>query len=654
MKISVSAIGLSIFLFAVQPGEASERTLVHILDYLARDYRGAVVDSRVVSVPEYTEQVEFIEKACQIGFRAPNQVLADSVNTGLKSLRTLVLEKEDAEIVSRKALELRRLTIAASGMATSPTQWPNLGKGSRLFSENCNACHGPEGKGDGPSGSQLDPPPANFHDQERMQHLSPFQIFNTIRLGVDGTGMPPFPNLSENDIWDLAFFIASLRHAQDSLLIRHADVDIPRFDLHTISTFSDADLDSLLPTGDRSVAIASIRLESAREDASAARYLDQSLSRLDKTLQLYRSGEKEKAHDTAILAYLEGIEPLEPRLRSLHPDFVMELEEAMGRVRRALKLGVSTEDLGKDIAAAKILITRADGLLSRRSLPPWSIFFISAGILLRESFEAILVIVALLGIIRSGGSRSAAAFVHGGWLIAVGLGFFTWFFSGWLTRISGAGREMTEGVSSLIAVVVLLYMGFWMHSKSEIGKWTSFIHKKVSSFSSHGSLLGLGAFSFLVVFREAFETVLFLSALSFEGKGNAILGGVAFSLCLSIVVAWVFMKFSRRIPVHLFFSISSFVMAMLSVILVGKGFRAFQETGTLTVTPFPWSFRLDTLGIYPSFETWIGQGVIIIGAAILLSTRLGRKQSRPPSEPRNALPGSGGPSELVRLGPEAG
>ena len=74
----------------------------------------------------------------------------------------------------------------------------------------------------------------------------------------------------------------------------------------------------------------------------------------------------------------------------------------------------------------------------------------------------------MLGVLRVGGERRAKLWGHGGWVGALLMGGLVWIFSGWILTISGAGRELMEGITSLVAVLVLLYVGFWLHSKTEI------------------------------------------------------------------------------------------------------------------------------------------------------------------------------------------
>src|SRR5262249_30194736 len=144
------------------------------------------------------------------------------------------------------------------------------------------------------------------------------------------------------------------------------------------------------------------------------------------------------------------------------------------------------------ISAALTELNIADEVLSKKEGSSWITFTVAAGIFLREAFEAALILITLLGIIRSIGSKKAALFVHLGWILAVLCGIAAWFFSGWLMLVSGARRELLEGGISLLAVFVLLYFGFWLHRKAEIGKWNAFIKDLVKSATENGKLIGLG------------------------------------------------------------------------------------------------------------------------------------------------------------------
>jgi high-affinity iron transporter len=200
--------------------------------------------------------------------------------------------------------------------------------------------------------------------------------------------------------------------------------------------------------------------------------------------------------------------------------------------------------------------------------------------------------------------------------------------SRYLVEISGANREITEGVTALVAAAMLMYVGYWLHSKSHSQAWQRFIGDKLSGALSAGTVWTLALVSFLAVYREAFETVLFYQALSTQAgpQGqSALLGGVAVGAMSLVALAWVILRASIRLPIGLFFSVSGVVLLGLAVIFTGQGIAALQEAGTVEADPVG-SLRVPLLGIYPTMQTLSAQaGAIVVGAFVLW--RAGRSRS---------------------------
>lgn len=605
------AVLISSVMAQAAPPERSPRFLVHLLDYLAKDYGGAVAQGKVLSESEYHEQVEFSRSALETNQRLAETQGAPEIATKLKTLNHLITEKADAERVSQLAREIQAKVIQVARVEVAPLHWPSLQHGKHIFAQNCVACHGASGAGDGIAGKSLDPKPANFLD-DHMREVSPFQAFNTIRLGVPGTGMPPFRTLSDKEAWDVAFYVVSLRYGQVAKKSRELDSHTLK-DVATLSDDKLGDSLTLRDTKERTQVIASLRSHSDDDDSGGGS-LTIACDQLDEAMKDYEAGQVDTAKTKALKAYLEGIEPVEPRLKASDPDAVTALETKMADVRSAIEGKATFSIVQAKVAAAKSEIAVARKLLSNTDMSPWIAFMAAAAILLREGFEAVLVIIALLGVIRASGSKRAAAWVHGGWVSALGLGAIAWIFSGWLMGISGAQRETLEGATSLFAVVVLLFVGFWLHSQTEIGRWKAFIHGKVQKALDGKNLWALASISFVAVFREAFETVLFLRAIWLEGGDGAkiaMTAGVLSSLALVIAMAWAILKYSAKLPIRRLFEASALVMAALALILTGKGLHSFQETGTLSVTSTPGVLHATLLGVYPTWETLVSQVMIL-------------------------------------------
>ncbi|MBN8555440.1 MAG: cytochrome c/FTR1 family iron permease [Deltaproteobacteria bacterium] len=595
--------------------EKSPRALVHLLDYLASDYGGAVQNGKVTNEGEYQEQVEFVNLVVEISSALSFQK-DPSVPANILKLKQKILNKASAGEVAALALSIKKDVVSITHLPTTPKVWPSLTKGKNLFVANCTSCHGVTGHGDGPAAVALNPKPANFHDDELMQSVSAFKAFNVIKVGIPGTGMAPFPALSEEDIWNLSFYLLSLRHEEQK-----KNSSPPTLSLAEVSTSSDLELLSKMNGKDDDEKKASlIALRLHEDDGSGTGGLKFARVQLDNSLQAYKDKEFESAKSLAISAYLEGIELIEPKLRSRDQNLLGTIEKRMAEVRSAIASQTSFENVEATIISAKETINEVDAVLSREESSPWLTFSMSSGILFREGFEALLIILAILGVIRAVGAQRAARSVHSGWIVGILLGIVCWFFSGWLIGISGAQREYTEGIASLLAVTVLLYMGFWLHSRTEISRWTSFIDGRVRQALEGGSRWGLFTLAFIAVFREAFETVLFLRAIWIEGGGDtkaAMTAGVIFALAAVIFLGWLLLKYSVRLPIRQLFSASSVIMGILSVILVGKGFHSLQETGMISATIFSFPLQLPLFGVFPTIETVLAQGATLVGCAAL-------------------------------------
>src|SRR5699024_10284664 len=196
-------------------------------------------------------------------------------------------------------------------------------------------------------------------------------------------------------------------------------------------------------------------------------------------------------------------------------------------------------------------------------------------------------------------SRKALPWLHGGWITAVICGIAGWFLSDYIIQFGGKNREVMEGLVSLLAVLILIYVGFWLHNQTHAKKWTIFIKDKIGGYLNKDRMFGLAAFSFMVVFREAFEVILFLQAISLEAgdqNQSAIGLGVLAAVLIIAIIALAFLKYSKKIPVRQLFRYSSWIIVLLAIILIGKGFHALQESGWISVTNLSASLRAEWLG----------------------------------------------------------
>ena len=600
---------------------ADARLIVHLTDYLANDYAGAVSEERkILSQGEYDEQVEFSQHVLEAGRKEPKINGDAQLMAKLYDLSHSIREKNPPSVVVPQARFIQKEVIRISGIALSPKSWPDLNRGKVLFDQNCVSCHGRDGRGDGPDGVDLDPKPANFHDEERGQLLSPFAAFNTIRLGVSGTGMPSF-DLPDEDIWALAFYVNSFRHGGATPAVaslKFADEDL----LSKVSSMSDPELLAHLEGKGEAAAENLRKVRTQVVALGPTDHLSRTAALLSEALAAMREGKKDLAVKLALESYLKGIEPIEHKISATDSSFVTRIENAMARFREALK----TEDEGQTMTAHAAVLTELGAirqLLSGSKTTPAVAFTSGFSIILREGFEAVLVILAILGVGKASNSKVVVGAIHSGWITSLVLGIGGWFLSGWLIELSGMGREMMEGFTSLFAVFVLLFVGFWMHRQTELKRWQEFINVKVRNLTQAKNLVGLFALSFIVSFREVIETVLFLRSVASEseaGTNTYLLAGVVLAFAIIFVVSVLITRYRNKVSLQKYFNLSSVLMMALATVLAGKGVHSLQEAGVVEVSIFPVNLRSEYLGIYPSWQVILTQLIVLTLAVVTWKT----------------------------------
>jgi high-affinity iron transporter len=615
-------IAIALLYNQVSASDAEQsRLLVHALSYLANDYGHAVDNNRtVLSETEYKEMKEFSESALKS--YAENARLwknADTATIGkhMRRIAAYVVEKETPEKLQLLATETRALVLKASGLSISPEKYPNLANGKKVFALECAKCHGDNGYGDGKEGIGLEPAPRNFHEESRIGGISPFAAFNTVRLGVEGTGMKAHPALSDDEVWDVSWYVIALRYTKDAEDIK----EDKRYTLEQLANTTDNILKSRYKLTGKE--IAQLRLQ--QPEMKNNTFLSIAVTNLDNALKAYINGDYTGAGDAAALAYLEGVEPVELSLRASDPQLAERLERQLLGVRKLITDRVLETQLSDSVAAAKITLAQAGEVLDNKEYSFAMAFFMAASILLREGLEAFLVIMVILSILNKAALRSSKKYVHAGWITAVLIGVGLWFASAQLIQ-QGKGMtriEIIEGAVSLLAVVMLLYIGFWLHNKSEIEKWKAYVAKMVKNAMDSRSAFWLVGLSFFVVFREVFESVLFLSAINIESKGTqemALGAGVLSAFLLVIAFAFIVLRFSAKLPIPKLFRISSIMMGILSIVLIGKGIHSFQEIGAVPVHGIPF-IRIELLGVFPTIESLAAQVLVTIGVYFLLRTK---------------------------------
>jgi len=617
-----------IFVFLSRPLMADTQQLLQLIDYVGVDYSGAVHNGDVISPGEYAEMVDFSAGILQKMSDLPDvgsspEQFKSELTENAKQLATWVEQKVAAKKIKTLTSSMHHKIINAYQIKVVPRKQPDLIKAKLLYAEHCASCHGVDGYGDGPAAVGMEPPAINFHDIERYQQRTLFGLHSTITRGVSDTAMGAYDQLSDSDRWSLAFYVGSMAQVSSAEALSAVDLSThPLMDVSKLTiTTPDQATDLYGETGAQVMAYLRQHPEMFFDKGSKLAFSKQ---RLADALLAYKNNDHKKAYQLAVEAYLEGFELVEQNVSAFDKTLRLEIEISMTGLRNKIRSAESIAVIEAEIAMINEKLDKADSILNTRHLSGEAAFASAFFILLREGLEALLIVAALVAFLTRTKRPDGLKYIHIGWISALMLGGLTWWASVSFIDISGASREITEGIAAIVAAVVLLYVGFWMHDKTSAANWKKFIDDNMQKALTSGTLWTLTGLSFIAVYREAFETILFYQALwvqvDADGESMAFSGFLT-AVAVLAVVGWLIMRYSVRLPLRQFFAVTGGLMFVLAVVFAGKGVAALQEAGVIISSPVNF-VRIDLLGIYPNL-----QGLLVQLALVVLAAYLWNKKS---------------------------
>ncbi len=592
------------------------QAIVHMLDYVGVDYPESVQNGQVTKPEEYAEQRDFAAQALTLLGQLPAVSEQDVLVQQARELLTQIEAKASGDVISTLANQLLVHVIESWKLSVAPRQAPNLRRGETLFVQYCAACHGTQGKGDGPLAKGMDPAPRNFHDETRMRQRSLYGLYNTITLGVRGTPMRAFGELSEADRWALTFFAAGLR-TDPSMVTKGEELwrqGLGKAEFSTLRIFVMTTPAQQAPAGSSLDAVRAYLMQQPHAlEAGAHEPLIFSRMKTEESALAYANGNKEEAVRLAIAAYLEGVELIESALNNVDASLRVDIEREMMSLRTAIAEGSSADAVTAQATKITALLDQAAERLSSSTVSPNTAFVSSLVILLREGLESILIISTIVAFVLRTGRRDALPYIHLGWIGAMVLGAITWILARYMLSISGANREVTEGLTALLAAAMLLYVGWWLHSRSNAQAWNRYVREQLNSALATQTLWTMAGLTFLVVYREFFEVILFYETLWSQAGAighTAVVWGVAIAAVLLVLIGGMILRYSVRLPIGPFFTVASSLLAVMAVIFVGNGITALQAAGVLDVTNVRF-ISLPLLGIHPTVQSLVPQALIL-------------------------------------------
>jgi high-affinity iron transporter len=570
--------------------EGKIKKIVMMLNIVAKEYTEGISPSGdILIAAEYEESQVFLDQAFERFNKLPAPPKSPEVVKIIKgqfvSMKKDIKSKVDPRNVRSLVSTINSsiLEIYEIKINVSPVTPVSLANGKLIFEKNCWVCHGMTGQADGPLASQLDPAPAILADPNLTgdEHSVAYDNFQVINVGIANTGMVGWADiLSEPEIWDVTYYVRSFSNK---------NVTIPLVSAGIISQGKNN-------TGSEQAKTTIIEVKSL----------------LDLSLNTYKEKLVDDAADQAFDAYL-AYEGIESGLIGKKKELGLRLESAFGRYRGEMKRGADIVQIEKinsslhhDLDEALEVLTKETGF--------WGLFIQSFSIIVREGFEAILIIAALIAFLVKSRNEDKLKSIYIGVFLGIIGSLITAYVVHEILHITAANQEVMEGWIMLVAVVVLFWVSYWLVSKIEAEKWQSYITGKMKRAITTGSVFTLGAVAFLSVYREGFETVLFYKALYlYAGPSSAGIMPGFFAGCLVLaVVYYMINQLGVRIPIKWFFAFTSVFLYYMAFTFMGKGLHELQMGQQIAMTSIPGFPTISWMGVYPSWETVIGQGILVL------------------------------------------
>ena len=580
----LAAIAAAAFATCAIAQESPAKRLGNIVAVAVEEYgKGVDAHGRLVMPDEYSETVDFLADARATAVRL-NGADAPAIRALLDSLSAAVHDT----VPPARLASLHQRFVAALGEAAAidlPARPIDLVDGRAVYAARCASCHGDRGLGDGPAAAGIRPPPPAIGDPSVMRGVSPALLYRVVSAGVPGTAMPAWgETLTAEQRWNVVGYVLSLQ-------------------------------------GVRAVCATCAASASASIGVMAA---------LDAAVAAARTGRASDAQERAVDAYL-AFEPMETAARAKSPGLVSAMERRFADFRAQIVAGdVPNATRTRDAIAATL--PAVSGVTERTS-GTWEAFLQSFVIIVREGFEAILVIGAIVAFLVKTGHRERLRAVWYGAGAGVVASAATAVMLKTLLAAVPASQDLIEGVSMLVAMVVLFWVSYWLISKVEAAHWQHFIREKVSAALASGGATALAFVAFLAVYREGAETALFYQALL--GDAGRPAGAIALGIGAgALVLATVFTAFYRygvKIPLRPFFTITSGLLYAMAFIFAGRGVAELQEVSVLPISAVRGVPRIEALGIYPTVESLGLQAVLValLAAALIVTFRPRRGPAAP-------------------------
>lgn len=308
---------------------------------------------------------------------------------------------------------------------------------------------------------------------------------------------------------------------------------------------------------------------------------------------------------------------VQTRDSKLYSEIETKIPTAISVLNSANVNGPKAEEIVKE------LNSRLAPLVSKTDYSIWD----AALILLREGLEGLLIVATLLAFLKKMGQGAKQKWIWAG----VGAGILASAVLAVIINIifskivAASSREYIEGITGVVAVVMMLTVGAWLHNKSSIGNWNKYINQRMGQAIAKGSLFSFAFISFLSVFREGAETIIFYTGITPYISLEQLVMGVLLAVGILVIVGFAIIYYSVKIPIRFFFKAATILIYFLAFKILGISIHALQISNVLSTSTVHQLPFIDWIGLYPTWETTITQLLLVV--VIVLLTWMVKKRT---------------------------
>lgn len=295
---------------------------------------------------------------------------------------------------------------------------------------------------------------------------------------------------------------------------------------------------------------------------------------------------------------------VQTRDSKLYSDLETKIPTAISLLSSAKVDGLKAEEIVTEINS------RLAPLISKTDYSLWD----AALILLREGLEGLLIVATLLAFLKKMGQGAKQKWIWAG----VGAGILASAVLAIIINIvfssivAASSREYIEGITGVVAVIMMLTVGAWLHNKSSIGNWNKYINQQMEQAIAKGSLVSFAFISFLSVFREGAETIIFYTGITPYISMQQLVLGVILAVGILAIVGFAIIYYSVKIPIRFFFKAATILIYILAFKILGISIHALQISDVLSTSTVQQLPFIDWIGLYPTLETTITQLLLVI------------------------------------------